>query len=233
MDPFATATEMLAALRKAGLEAKIISGGSTPGATKREAELCELIRRRADVLLADLRLHVGLPTGGGNLSALDQTRALFTQRLERLGAKLGGQLRLGVPTSGTVGRARVVGGLFDWRKRFGDSGAPPVAPARFAVVPGPRAGVIALRWLVGTQAIPELVAVAGTPPTLVDNERVLASLVHRLAGAPASAAPPPPEILEALHVSVRARLAESGSRPDYSALVREVLGVRNAPPARA
>src|SRR5690606_26475706 len=40
------------------------------------------------MMLNDLRLHVGLPTGGNNRGALDQSRYLLTQRLARLGAKV-------------------------------------------------------------------------------------------------------------------------------------------------
>lgn len=49
--------------------------------------MCSLIRQRAGALLTDLRMHVGLPTGGNNKGALDQTRYHLTQRLARLGAK--------------------------------------------------------------------------------------------------------------------------------------------------
>lgn len=51
-----------------------------------EQRLCTIIRQRGGAILSDLRLHVGLPTGG-NKGALDQTRYFFTQRLGRLGAK--------------------------------------------------------------------------------------------------------------------------------------------------
>lgn len=145
---------------------------------------------------------------------------------ERLGVKLGGQLRLGVPTSGAVGRARVVGGLFDWRERFGGSGGVTSESPRFAVVRGPRAGLIALRWMTRTQAVPELVLIAGQPPAIVDDERALASLVQRLADAPASQAPPPPEIGEALHLAIRLRLADHQRGPndgDTRRLARRIL----------
>ncbi len=148
--------------------------------------------------------------------------------VERLRVKLGGQLRLGVPTSGAVGRARVVGGLFDWRERFGGPGGAASGSPRFAVVRGPRVGLVALRWIIGTQAVPELVLVAGHPPAVVEDERVVASLVQRLSGAPASQAPPPHEIGEALHEAVRLRLADRLRGPnddDTRRLARRVLRV--------
>jgi glutamate carboxypeptidase len=51
-----------------------------------EERLCRSIAARGPALLDDLRLHVGLPTGGGNAAALDETRGIMTRRLERLGA---------------------------------------------------------------------------------------------------------------------------------------------------
>jgi glutamate carboxypeptidase len=52
-----------------------------------EQRLCEQIARRRADLLADLRLHVGLPTGLNNSPALDETRERLTRRLEVLGAQ--------------------------------------------------------------------------------------------------------------------------------------------------
>jgi glutamate carboxypeptidase len=53
-----------------------------------ETQLCDDIRARERDLLEDLRLHVGLPTGGNNASALDETRRLLTDRLRALGASI-------------------------------------------------------------------------------------------------------------------------------------------------
>jgi glutamate carboxypeptidase len=52
-----------------------------------EQRVCALIERRAGDLLADLRLHVGTPTGGRNTPALDETRGRFVGRLEAIGAR--------------------------------------------------------------------------------------------------------------------------------------------------
>jgi glutamate carboxypeptidase len=52
-----------------------------------EQKLCASIEARRAALLDDLRLHVGLPTGGGNTAALDETRGLLTRRLEAIGAR--------------------------------------------------------------------------------------------------------------------------------------------------
>ncbi len=56
------------------------------GLSAAEARLCALIAGREKTLLDDLRLHVGLPTGGRNAAALDETRERLTSRLAALGA---------------------------------------------------------------------------------------------------------------------------------------------------
>jgi glutamate carboxypeptidase len=61
----------------------------------RENSVCALIARRQSALLDDLRLHVGLPTGGRNTAALDETRGLLAARAGALGAKC--ELLPGVP----------------------------------------------------------------------------------------------------------------------------------------
>jgi glutamate carboxypeptidase len=53
-----------------------------------ESKLAELIASRRERLLGDLRLHVSIPTGGGNTDALDRTRSLFADRLRALGAAI-------------------------------------------------------------------------------------------------------------------------------------------------
>lgn len=55
--------------------------------TGEEQKLCRSIASRGPALLEDLRLHVGIPTGGFNMAGLDETRARFMERLARLGGK--------------------------------------------------------------------------------------------------------------------------------------------------
>jgi glutamate carboxypeptidase len=55
--------------------------------TPSERAVCGLIAARHGALLEDLRLHVALPTGGGNRAALDESRERLTQRAESLGAQ--------------------------------------------------------------------------------------------------------------------------------------------------
>ncbi len=54
----------------------------------RERRVCDLIRSREGALVEDLRLHVGLPTGGRNVAALDETRERLTARAAALGASV-------------------------------------------------------------------------------------------------------------------------------------------------
>ena len=58
--------------------------------SQRESRVCEMIARRAGELVDDLRLHVGLATGGRNIGGLDETR----ERLTRRGAALGADVEL-------------------------------------------------------------------------------------------------------------------------------------------
>ncbi|MCA9272414.1 MAG: M20/M25/M40 family metallo-hydrolase [Phycisphaerales bacterium] len=51
-----------------------------------EREVCDLIARKQGTLLEDLKLHVGTPTGGGNLKAIERSRTLLTDRLNAIGA---------------------------------------------------------------------------------------------------------------------------------------------------
>lgn len=51
-----------------------------------EERLCAAIAGRRESLLHDLRTHVNLPTGGSAAPAMDESVALLTARLEKLGA---------------------------------------------------------------------------------------------------------------------------------------------------
>lgn len=54
----------------------------------REVRLVDSIRASGAQLLEDLRTHVNLPTGGITAPAMDESVALFTHRLEKLGASV-------------------------------------------------------------------------------------------------------------------------------------------------
>jgi len=55
--------------------------------SEQEQRVGEVIAKRSKDLLEDLRLHVGIPTGGNNRSAIEETRERFGIRLVELGAK--------------------------------------------------------------------------------------------------------------------------------------------------
>lgn len=73
--------------------------------TGQEQKLCGLIAARRSALLEDLRLHVGIPTGGFNTAGLDETRARFSERLEKLGGR--GELVPGDPKPNWIEAARL------------------------------------------------------------------------------------------------------------------------------
>ncbi len=52
-----------------------------------EHRIAKAIESRSHDLLEDLRLHVSIPTGGNNQSAIEETRERFGIRLQELGAK--------------------------------------------------------------------------------------------------------------------------------------------------
>ncbi len=54
--------------------------------SEREQKLCREIESRGSALLEDLRLHVAIPTGGGNQAGLDETRERFAARSTALGS---------------------------------------------------------------------------------------------------------------------------------------------------
>jgi superfamily II DNA or RNA helicase len=135
----------------------------------------------------------------------------------RLREKLARQLRLGAATSSDVGRARIVGGLFDWRATFAEASVPLPEGPRYAVVRSGPWAACTLRWTVRAREMLQLVVLAGAPaapPAPVLDERVAAQVVGCLATARPSDAAPPAEILDALVRLVHARLAADAHGPD-------------------
>lgn len=55
--------------------------------TEQEQRIAKAIENRSKDLLEDLRLHVSIPTGGNNQTAIEETRERFGIRLQELGAK--------------------------------------------------------------------------------------------------------------------------------------------------
>lgn len=80
--------------------------------TKEEHLACDLIESRASFLLEDLKHHVETPTGPGGGDGIKATRAIFTERMRKLGA-----------TSSTIeGQPRP-----DWLRGGAANGVPPTA----------------------------------------------------------------------------------------------------------
>lgn len=103
-----------------------------------EQRLCREIESRAADMLADLRLHVALPTGLGNTAALDETRERFAARCTALGATL--ELVPGEP------RPWWLGGPKAMRAKLAGEAAPPPPPTailrRVNPAAAPRTGTL-------------------------------------------------------------------------------------------
>lgn len=56
--------------------------------TEQEQRIARAIKDRSHDLLEDLRLHVSIPTGGNNQTAIEETRERFGLRLQELGATI-------------------------------------------------------------------------------------------------------------------------------------------------
>ncbi|HEX9581569.1 MAG TPA: DEAD/DEAH box helicase [Gemmatimonadales bacterium] len=131
----------------------------------------------------------------------------------RISLKARSQLATGAPDSSAVGRARLEGGLFDWRDAFALAPAPLRSPAH-AVVTGPRAAIFALEWrLMGKGTIPELLVLEGAPPRVVLGECRIRELVHLMTAAPVAAGEPAAGFHRACLTAVRARLAATQRGP--------------------
>ncbi len=120
------------------------------------------------------------------------------------------QLALGVSATSAVGRARVLGGALAYRERIialagAVAGATGTTPTH-AVVRGPSAVVAAVVWRWGEREVPELLALAGVPPTELDDLEHVHRLFASLQRAPATPRRPPAELLRCLSDLVRRRL---------------------------
>lgn len=126
--------------------------------TQTEQRVADNIAHRAHDLLEDLRLHVGIPTGGNNRDAIEETRERFGIRLQELGANthaiqpdpkpdwlLGGESGAYMPTTSvcerlngaTSGRVMIAGHLDTVHDPKGDFQTLSVAPGGLtAVGPG-------------------------------------------------------------------------------------------------
>lgn len=139
-------------------------------------------------------------------------RCLALER--RIAEKAVQQLRVGMPGSSRVGRARVHGGLFDWREALGAlSEIAAVPKPLWAVVTGPPAVVAAVRWRWGELEVPELWALEGAPLQPLLEENGIASLTARLLNAESNPDLPPPAILEALYGLLKSLAREAGRGP--------------------
>ena len=145
---------------------------------------------------------------------------------KRIQAKMKWQRDLGVAVTSDVGTAKVLGRSLEVRETCGGSLTHRRKQPCFTVVQGPRAAVFAVRWQVGHHNVPDLLAIAGTPPSpiadTVEKCRLLELLLnsHPVPNAPSA------ELQRVLATALRARLGGATSGPVNGAtkrLARSVL----------
>lgn len=145
----------------------------------------------------------------------------------RIAEKALHQIRSGVPLSSEVGKGRVVGGLFDWRERFGRCAAT-AAPSGLllAAIAGPRAILCALCWRVGEVEVPQLMVLAGNPLEVVPSEQQAAAVVAQMLDSEERPPLAPRPMLEPLYAAVKARARAAqcspGDRPSRR-LARRIM----------
>lgn len=126
------------------------------------------------------------------------------------------QIRLGVPRTATVGRARVTGGAFERRERFARGHRAPCAG--HTLVRGPSSACCAIRWSGRGGDVWELAAPVDdtTPLDIVEDCMVRQAVVGQ----------PPARLLAAIRTMLRGRVAAAAStdhRPDARRLARRIL----------
>lgn len=133
------------------------------------------------------------------------------RRLEvgkRIALKVQRQLSLNVPGTSAVGRGRVINELLNRREQLGRcQHRCRHKAAGYAVVRGPLSAIVAVDWISECTCIPELITLAGDPPTLVYDSAATEGLLTELLSADASTARPPAILLDQLLEIVKARLA--------------------------
>ncbi len=128
---------------------------------------------------------------------------------DRLRGKGGTQLALGVASTSVPGAAQVWNADLEARELLATHGAAaaPHSTPTHAVVRAPAVAVFAIRWLTDGGAVPEVIAISGTPPRELLDWGTLRTAVERLAAAPPSARPIPLALVHAFRDLVRRRLA--------------------------
>lgn len=153
--------------------------------------------------------------------------------LARLRLKGWRQFALGAPETTLPERATVGNPASEARERLVlRVGPAPGDPAPLhAVVRGPPAAAVAVHWQTERGEIPELLVVAGRPPTPVEQYGEVVHLCERLREAPPVPALPPRALVRAVRLVLRRRLAAADGGP-ANALARR-LGRRVLEHARA
>ncbi len=145
----------------------------------------------------------------------------------RISGKVRDQIGLNVPTTSTVGRARIVNEVLTERERLGRfSATSGQSGPRFTVVRGPGSAVVAIRWMRGETRVPELIALEGNGRGVVTDVAGIHRVLRRLLKATISDAVPPQSLVQQLLETVRERLATADlgeMSPTSRRLARNVL----------
>lgn len=145
---------------------------------------------------------------------------------DRIKAKVAYQRELGVAVTSAVGTAKILGKSLEARERHGASIQRSPGTNCFAVVHAPNAAVFALRWTIGPHSVPDLLAVAGSPPEPVTDFVEVCELLNRLLEAHPASTLPAAELQRALAHVVRVRLSNATlgpMNPGNRRLVRAIL----------
>jgi hypothetical protein len=229
------------------LFAPIAQGVTPPGAAQAADVLLatDLASEGLNLQDADLVVHYDLPWSPVRLAQrLGRIARLGSSHLqvhawwfgpppdlaERLGItrrvadKARSQLATGVTGTSMVGRARLDGGLLDWREAADRSwGSGKVG---YEMVNGPAAAVVALEWHTPRGAIPEVLLLEGDPLSPVLNETRLREVATQLTRASPVAGRQPSQFHRACLAVVRERLGAAQRGPvdtETRALVRRIL----------
>jgi superfamily II DNA or RNA helicase len=134
-------------------------------------------------------------------------RRLAVER--RLAGKVSTQLQLAVPLTSSVGRALVVNATTRSRERLFQGGTPFAAGSgdpRFAVVRGPPAAAVAVRWQIRASEVRELIVFEPPSIALLSEPSQADRIIARLGTAPEITAAPLDALVRPLLALVRNRI---------------------------
>ncbi|MDJ0766825.1 MAG: hypothetical protein QNJ97_27880, partial [Myxococcota bacterium] len=129
---------------------------------------------------------------------------------KRIASKSKFQLDLEIPSTSTVGRARIVNNQLMLRERLAIAKhSESQTHSGYAVVKGPATAITVLEWLSPTTHTPELITIAGDPPRILYDYVSTERLLTRLVAAVPSPVDPPKALVDSLLAIVKDRLSST------------------------